>query len=115
MKSILLKPKPAAIVLCLKDAGQLWYPSKLARASGTSYVHTVNFLSELVRLGAASCERKGRRNLYKLTEKGACLALSLDDLAKRCEAAEADAKAAQAAMQKEKEKPKETRGEEKKE
>ena len=92
MKNLLIKTKPCAIILLLKSAEQAWYPSKLARASGTSYVHTVNFLANLRKAGVVSLEKKGRQNWYKLTEKGTYLALTLDDLVKKCDLAEAEAK-----------------------
>jgi len=92
LKQLFLKPKPSAIILLLKDAEQAWYPSKLARTAGMSYVHTVNLMSELRKYGIATVEKKGKQNMYKLTERGAYLALVLDDLVKKCDAAEADQK-----------------------
>ena len=81
MKSLFLKLKPSTVLILLKDSQQQWYPSKLARASNSSYVHTVNLLVALRKLGVVNIEKKGRQNFYKLTEKGAYLALSLDDFA----------------------------------
>ena len=96
MKKLFLKAKPSAVLLLLKDAQQAWYPSKLARESSSSYVHTVNLLSQLRKLGVVSVEKKGRQNIYKLAERGAQLASLLDDFSKKCEAVEAEAKSAQA-------------------
>ncbi len=93
MKHLFLKIKPCRVLLLLKDSQQSWYPSKLARESGSSYVHTVNLLSELRKIGVVELEKKGRQNHFKLTEKGAYLALTLDDFAKKCESAETEAKA----------------------
>ncbi len=87
MKALFIKVKPASILLLLKDSQQAWYPSKLARSSGVSYVHTVNLLSSLRALGVVLTEKKGKQNMYKLTEKGAQLASVLDDFAKKCDAA----------------------------
>ena len=92
LKRLLLKPKPCSILLLLKDAEQSWYPSKLARVSGSSYVHVINFLTNLRNFGIVASEKKGKQNIFHLTEKGAYLALTLDDLAKKCEAAEAEHK-----------------------
>ncbi len=100
MKKLFLKAKPSAVLLLLKDAQQTWYPSKLARESSSSYVHTVNLLSQLRRLGVVTVERKGRQNMYRLTERGAQLASPLDDFSKKCEAVEAEAKSAQARQEK---------------
>jgi len=91
MKHLFLKSKPSAVLLLMKDSQQAWYPSKLARAAGASYVHTVNLLSELLRQGVVSQEKKGRQKFYRLTDRGSALCSSLDDFAKRCEAASQDA------------------------
>ena len=93
MKRLFLKPKPCAILILLKDSEQAWYPSKLARTAGSSYVHVVNLLAALRKFGMVASERKGKQNMFRLTERGAYLALTLDDLVKKCEAAEADLKA----------------------
>ena len=92
LKQLLLKPKPCAILLLLKDAEQSWYPSKLARVSGSSYVHVINLLTNLRKFGIVASEKKGKQNIFHLTEKGAYLALTLDDLSKKCETAEAEHK-----------------------
>ena len=96
MKRLFLKLKPTAVLLLLKDSQQSWYPSKLARESGSSYVHTVNLLAQLRKFGVVTSEKKGKQNIYKLTEKGAYLASALDDFAKKSEAAGQEARAAQA-------------------
>ena len=92
LKRLLLKPKPCAILLLLKDAEQVWYPSKLARVSGSSYVHVINLLTNLRKFGIVASEKKGKQNIFHLTEKGAYLALTLDDLSKKCETAETEHK-----------------------
>jgi len=86
MKKLFLKSKPSAVLLLLKDASQSWYPSKLARESKSSYVHVVNLLSKLRALGIVATEKKGKQNIYHLTEKGAMLASPLDDFSKKCDA-----------------------------
>ena len=96
MKRLFLKLKPTAVLLLLKDSQQSWYPSRLARESGSSYVHTVNLLAQLRKFGVVTSEKKGKQNIYKLTEKGAYLASALDDFAKKSEAAGQEAKAVQA-------------------
>ena len=92
LKQLILKPKPCSILLLLKDAEQSWYPSKLARVSGASYVHVINLLTNLRKFGIVASEKKGKQNIFHLTEKGAYLALTLDDLAKKCETAETEHK-----------------------
>jgi len=93
VRRLFLKPKPCAVILLLKDAEQTWYPSKLARTAGMSYVHTANLLAELRKYDIVVAERKGKQNTYKLTERGAYFALVLDDLVKKSDSAEAAQKA----------------------
>ena len=102
MKKLFLKIKPSSVLMLLKDSQQQWYPSKLARASNSSYVHTVNLLIELRNKGVVSIEKKGRQNFYKLTEKGAHLAISLDDFAKKRDVFEQEQKASSAKAEAEK-------------
>ena len=92
MKHLFMKKKPCSILLLLKDDQQQWYPSKLARVSGASYVHTINLLSALKVFNVVTSERKGKQNIFKLTEKGAYLALSLDDFSKKCDSCEQETK-----------------------
>ena len=92
MKQLFLKKKPCNMLLLLKDSEQQWYPSKLARSAGASYVHTVNLLSSLRAFGAVVLEKKGKQNIIRLTEKGAYLAQSLDDFSKKCDSYEQEAK-----------------------
>ena len=102
MKNQFLKAKPCAILLLLKDSQQQWYPSKLARSASCSYVHAVNLLATLREAGVVELEKKGRQNYYKLTERGAYIAMALDDFSKKCDAAEAEAKEKQHAKAEEK-------------
>jgi len=60
--------------------------------SGSSYVHVINLLTNLRKFGIVASEKKGKQNIFHLTEKGAYLALTLDDLSKKCETAEAEHK-----------------------
>ncbi len=105
MKNLFLKAKPSALLLLLKDTQQQWYPSKLARGAGMSYVHAVNLLSVLHKGGAVSTEKKGRQNMYKLTEKGQALASVLDDFSKKCDAAAQEQKEKLALVARSEEKP----------
>lgn len=92
MANMFIKAKPSAILLLLKDESQQWYPSKLARESRSSYVHTVNLLAHLKKDGFAVSEKKGKQNIFRLTEKGMQIAVALDELVKRCEGRPAEKK-----------------------
>lgn len=74
MNNILLKQKQAKILIALKDTTQNWYISTLAKASGTTYVHTCNFLATCEILGITANEKHGKVKLIKLTDKGLKLA-----------------------------------------
>ena len=72
-ESILLREKQAGIILLLKN-GQDTSISGIAKATGTTYVHVSNFLSECEKLGITSSERHGRLKSIRLSEKGMKLA-----------------------------------------
>ena len=71
---ILFKDKHLKILLALRDTGQSWYITTLAKASNTTYVHTCNFLMLCESLGITDSEKHGKIKQIKLTEKGARLA-----------------------------------------
>jgi predicted transcriptional regulator len=85
IRQFILKPKPTAIVLCLKDTSQTWYPSKLAVASGASYVYVTHWLTTLEKAGWVRLEKKGRLKVVVATEQGAAIASMLDELVKKIE------------------------------
>ena len=91
--NLFIKAKPTAMLLLLKDSSQQWYPSRLARESGSSYVHTVNLLSQLKKDGVVVAEKKGKQNIYRLTERGMQIAMALDELVKRCAGEKPEGKA----------------------
>lgn len=88
LKKFLLKIKPTTILICLKDTGQQWYPSKLAKQSDTSYVYVTTWLSKLEKTGWVKLEQKGRLKIVSLTEKGMTIAALLDELVKKADALE---------------------------
>jgi len=80
LRRFLLKEKPAAILLCLKDTQQSWYPSKLAKYSGASYVYVTQWLTKLEKAGWVKLEKKGRLKNVVASESGLAIASSLDEL-----------------------------------
>lgn len=74
---ILFKEKQLKILLLLKNNQQPWHISTLATASGTTYVHTHNFLKVCAALGLASIDKHGKLKEIKLTEKGTQVADAL--------------------------------------
>lgn len=83
MRQFLLKRKPVAIIICLKDSQQKWYPSKLAKYSGASYVYVTNWLTKLHTAGWVKFDKKGRLKTVSLTEQGKIIAGLLDELTKK--------------------------------
>lgn len=74
MDNIVLKQKQTKILVALKDTSQNWYISTLAKATGTTYVHTCNFLAACEALGITVSDKHGKLKLIKLTDKGQRLA-----------------------------------------
>ncbi len=74
LKSMFLMQKQAKILVALKDGAQSWHISSLAKAAGTTYVHTCNFLLECERKGIVQSEKHGRMKSIRLTDRGAQLA-----------------------------------------
>ncbi len=85
LRNFLLKEKPVAVILALKDTNASWYPSKLAQVSGASYVYVTTWLTQLEKGGWVKFERKGRQKIVSLTEKGQAVAQALDELARKME------------------------------
>ena len=83
LRRFLLKEKPVAILLCLKDTQQAWYPSKLAKSSGASYVYVTHWLTKLENAGWVKLEKKGRLKNVVASEAGLAVASSLDELVRK--------------------------------
>ncbi|MEM3362378.1 MAG: hypothetical protein QXV83_00525 [Candidatus Anstonellaceae archaeon] len=78
-----LKRKPTAILICLKDESQEWYPSKIAKYCGTSYVYATTFLEKLHKLGLVLIEKKGKEKTARLTERGKTIASLIEEINKQ--------------------------------
>jgi predicted transcriptional regulator len=79
----IFKRKPVAIILCLKDEQTDWYPSKLAKYSGASYVYTTKFLDQLQKIGLIQYEKKEKTKIVKLTDNGKVIAALISDINER--------------------------------
>ena len=93
LRRFLLKPKPVAILLCLKDTHQIWYPSKLAKSSGASYVYVTHWLTRLEKAGWVKLEKKGRLKSVVASDAGLAAASALDELVRKIDALGASASA----------------------
>jgi len=83
IQNYILKQKPTAILLSLKDERQVWYPSKLARYSAASYVYTINFLNKLNNAGLVVFDKQSKKKIVKLSDKGRLIAGFLEELINR--------------------------------
>ncbi len=86
MKELILKKKPSAVVLLLRDSTQQWYPSKLAKSAGATYVYVTQLLSRMSKEGFVVFDKKGKQKFVTLTERGVLAAAALDEFVKKSEA-----------------------------
>ena len=80
MFSQLIRDKPLRILLALKESESVWYLSKLAKATGTTYVFVTKFVSKLEKGGIVAMETKGKKRFPKLTEKGMQIATLFEEI-----------------------------------
>lgn len=85
MFRVFLREKPAKVLTILKDTTNQWYLSKIAVATGTTYVYITKFISSLERVGLVLTEQKGKKRIAKLTEKGLVVANLIDELRQKLE------------------------------
>ncbi|MDE1856936.1 MAG: hypothetical protein KGH98_02515 [Candidatus Micrarchaeota archaeon] len=86
---ILFKDKQTRILLSLRSGGtQEWYIATLAKAAGTTYVHTYNFIAECEARGITTVERHGNIKVVRLTGKGTQIADMLANIYSMMEAKE---------------------------
>ncbi len=79
-ENLLVREKQARILMALKDSSQEWYVSSLAKAAGTTYVHTCNFINECEHLGLTTGERHGKTKVVRLTSKGARISEMMESI-----------------------------------
>ncbi len=77
------RPKPCRIMVTLKDPGSTWYLSKIAVATGTTYVYVTRLVSKLEKGGYLQVEAKGKKRIVRLTERGLLVANAITDLGSR--------------------------------
>ena len=85
MISSLVRDKPVRILIALKEPETTWYLSKLAKATGTTYVFVTNFISKMEKEGIVSLETKGKKRFAKLTEKGMQIATLFEEIKNKVE------------------------------
>jgi predicted transcriptional regulator len=83
MFRVFVKVKPCSIMTTLKDQNSTWYLSKLALATGTTYVYVTKLVYSLAKEGYLQVEPKGKKRMVRLTEKGIIVANAISDLNSR--------------------------------
>ena len=80
---LVLRVKPARLLVCLKNEEHEWHVSWLAKESGMTYVYATRILKDFERAGLVLFERKGKLKLVRLTDKGLKIANCLEDLVQK--------------------------------
>jgi len=70
MISLIVRPKPCAVLITLRDAETTWHLSKIAKASDTTYVYVTKLIYKMEEEGIVIVESKGKKRIVRLTEKG---------------------------------------------
>ncbi|MBU0526975.1 MAG: hypothetical protein ABH983_04425 [Candidatus Micrarchaeota archaeon] len=70
MFSLIVRPKPCAVLITLRDTESNWHLSKIAKASDTTYVYVTKLIYKMESEGIVMVESKGKKRLVRLTEKG---------------------------------------------
>lgn len=81
----LIRDKPIRILFALKEPETVWYLSKLAKATGTTYVFVTKFISKLEKNGIVIMETKGKKRFAKLTEKGMQISTLFEEIKNKLE------------------------------
>lgn len=68
LREMFINEKPVQHLLYLQNRDG--YASEVSRITDTTYSHSVKILNRFEEDGLAESERKGRRKIYSLTEKG---------------------------------------------
>ncbi len=102
LEELLLREKPARILISLKTSKESIYATILSRETNCTYSHTIKILSVLQRMGVVKFDKKGRIKKVTLTNDGWDIAHNLEALTKKFEQVEEKAKEAEKVPKKEK-------------
>ena len=77
---LFIKTKPCRIMSLLRSTDTVWYLTRLAKSSDTTYVYVTHLITTLVQAGFVTVEKKCKNKIVKLTEKGLRAANTIEDL-----------------------------------
>lgn len=83
MIELFLRRKPSKLLICLKDTEREWTLDLLAKESQMTYVYLMKLLPKLKTAELITDEKKGRKKVLKLTEKGLEIASLLEQLERK--------------------------------
>ncbi len=83
LEDLLLRQKPAKILISLKTSKESIYATILSRETNCTYSHTIKILNVLQRLGLVNFDKKGRIKKVTLTDDGWDIAHNLEALTKK--------------------------------
>lgn len=73
------------IFLTLKNTEEEWYFSKIARSAQVTFVYLTKFIPKIEKLNLVKVEKKGKKRVVQLTEKGSELAQLLEEIKRKLE------------------------------
>ena len=85
LEDLLLRDKPAKILISLKTSKESIYATILSRETNCTYSHTIKILNTLERMGVVKFDKKGRIKKVVLTGDGWDIAHNLEALTKKFE------------------------------
>ena len=83
LENLLLREKPAKILISLKTSKESIYATILSRETNCTYSHTIKILNVLENLGLVKFDKKGRIKKVTLTDDGWDIAHNLEALTKK--------------------------------
>lgn len=83
MLELFLREKPVALLLCLKKQEGEPSLSTLVAESKMTYVYLMELIPKLKSASLITEEKKGKRKVLKLTEKGLAVASLFEELKKK--------------------------------
>lgn len=85
LEELILREKPAQILLSLKTSKESIYATILSRETNCTYSHTIKILNTLERMGLVKFDKKGRIKKVTLTSDGWDISHNLEALTKKFE------------------------------
>lgn len=79
LENMFLRAKPARILVSLRETKNN-YASALSKEADCTYAHTVKLLDRFEKQGLVTFEKRGRKKLVELTDKGKHIADQMDAL-----------------------------------